>query len=245
MVERTGPGETRWSDRAGGATHLDDDGCLDLVAGLLSAPEREAALAHAETCEACAARIVRWAGYQECARLGRTEESIGKEPAFAPVSPDGRRRRVVSWRRTALWWLPLAAGFLLWLGREPSRPPATSTPASHAAPWIAQHPAWRRLREGTGGKSAPAGAAVPEALRQAIRHYDARRPAAAARLLAASRFTGGAEDLRVLYLASCLVHMDRPAEAENLLETLDIGSLPPPWRDAARRTLAAARKAQR
>jgi hypothetical protein len=66
-----------------------------------------------------------------------------------------------------------------------------------------------------------------------LRAYARRDAEAAVPLLEHALTNAGWEDLRRVYLASALVHASRGDAALGILQTLDVQTLPQPWRDRA------------
>jgi hypothetical protein len=57
---------------------------------------------------------------------------------------------------------------------------------------------------------------------------------AAVDLLRSAKAQDGLEDLRRLYLAGALYSSGKPMDAASTLESLDVDTLPQPWKDEAR-----------
>jgi hypothetical protein len=196
--------------------HLDDDACAALVLGLASAAETEAATAHARTCAACETRLRAHAGAGVRARADLA---------------DGAGVRVVGPRRTRSVWpivaatAAAAAVLAVFLVRTPA-PPDRAAPA-----WLT-----------TPGELVHTRSEVPvdDALRAGLEAYARHDLPAAITALRAAHTSGGSEQARRLYLGHALLASGEATEARAWLESVDLDALPDPWREEARRSLAAA-----
>jgi hypothetical protein len=99
---------------------------------------------------------------------------------------------------------------------------------------VAPSPAYRIPpgREIAGLRSAETGPL--ERLRSGINAYDRGDDAAAVALLEETEAGSAYDELRRLYLAAARVALDRGADALPLLDSLEISTLPMPWRREAR-----------
>jgi len=188
--DRLHPGEDRW---------------LDLVNGLLDPPAREAALAHARDCTACADRLRAASATHERAR------------ARAGTRFAARDRRRAGLARG----LALAAALVAVVGvttlLQPPRRDARLAPALLPAP-----DASILTRDGADSLGAAA-------VRAGLEAYARGDFAAAERHLAEGVATGTLEPVRRLYLGNARLQRDDPAGALEALATVDRTRVPEPW----------------
>lgn len=188
--------------------HLSESRCADLVLGTLTPSERSAALAHAERCPACEARLRAHTAASARAELAARER-------FAPVGPP---RSIVFPARA---WIAVAAAAALIavVGLPTWFQPARLEPQR----WLPTPGADIRLREGEHDAHLEAGLAA----------YARRDLKQARHELAQARVTGGAETARRLYLSNTLLALDEPDEALSLLLSVDFSTVPEPWQEEA------------
>lgn len=236
MTEPSGtPGKTPPPDdpetRPGGfeaCGHLDEDDCIDLVAGLVPAARRSRMLDHAGGCAACERRLL---------TAGADLESLRSKPAPAgwavptsngspapralePPIPIMPRRSVV---RFAIP-LALAAALVVVLLRTIPGKERGPVPRPY---WMSTSGDLQRLRSAHGSDA-------DSLFWQGLAAYESHDAGRAVKLLTDAQATGGLNDLRRLYLASALVNRGEARAALDLLEALRIEQLPMPWRDDAR-----------
>jgi hypothetical protein len=183
--------------------HLTEDRCAELVLGLAGASEREAAIAHAERCEACAVRLR--------AHVAAQARMLADQPA--PLSA-GAPRAIRRIPRLG-YWLPAAAALAVvsvLLAR--SLAPPVPAPASRWLPALGEP----QLLRG----AAPA----DPHLAAGLRAYAARDLATAARELASARAEGPAEQARRVYLAHAWLELGEPERALPLLRSVNFAELP-------------------
>jgi hypothetical protein len=192
--------------------HLDPDRCLDLIHGLRDAATADRWLAHLAGCPACE-RLFRES------LMDLAEARAVPAPAGPPRR--GARRLIPSLAAAAIsvaavWWV---------LSRPPDLPeaPALRIPVSEQTTLL------RSL------ESPP-----DDRLRRGLAAYRSGDDANAVRLLGEARTSGEADRLRRIYLASALQLQGHSAAAIAELDGMDTGTLPEPWRSAARWTQAAA-----
>ena len=200
--------------------HLDDDRCAELVLGLLAEPVRDAAIAHAERCEACARMLHAHVSAQARAHADR---------------PGARVQRIPRLPRIA-YWLPAAAALIV-VSVLLVRNVVTRSPGTEAH-WLPALGEPQLLR----------GESPPDAhLAAGMQAYAARDLERATRELALARATGPAEQARCLYLAHAWLELGEPERALPLLRDIDHSELPLDLaREAARmlvRTLRATGRA--
>lgn len=196
------------------ARHLDDDQCACLVLGLAPAEEHASATAHLRACPACETRLRAHAG---AAVRARADLSAG---VGIHVVPTPRRR--ARWRVAA----GIAAAAVLvtvFLVRAPSQ-------RSTAPDWLTTPDDMVRMRS-----DVPADPSLRAGLEAYARHD---LPAAIAALRSAQA-SGAAEQARRLYLGHALLASGEVGEARAWLESVELDMLPDPWREEARRSLAA------
>lgn len=188
------------------AIHLDDARCADLVLGLLESGERAEALAHAQTCAACEARLRAHVGAGERAQADRLT-LVDTLPLHAPRPQWG----------LITGGLAAAAAIALVFAAPMLRPRAL-TPAATTLPMPGDEVLSR-----DSGVSDPHLAAGLAALR-------AHDMAAAERELTAANTTGTAEIVRRLYLAQVLEASSDAKGALAQLRSVRFFDLPEPWR---------------
>jgi hypothetical protein len=79
-----------------------------------------------------------------------------------------------------------------------------------------------------------------DALRTGLEAYARHDLPVAIAALRSAKGSGGVEQARRLYLGHALLASGQPREAREWLERVDLDALPDPWREEARRSLAAA-----
>ena len=186
--------------------HASDDRLLDLAAGLAAHDHAETLLAHLRGCAPCEERF-----REVCRELER-----GKlRPAQAPV----RRRFVVAGAVAALAAAIVAAALLVpW-----RRGPVAADPVAY---WMPVEAEPVDLRAGLPGEDASTFAEATDAYRR----RDAGR---VVELLDGKAIPSSHDPLKLLH-ASALLKTGDAAGALAVLESLQVESLPPPYRDRAK-----------
>lgn len=242
--------------------HLNEDICLDLLRGFLTAEERDQALTHASTCAACEKLFAQAAGQEERVRArGALNVQPGGAIALEPYMP-----------------------------MEPAAAEIERAEAEAAEPASRQHPArarqttvptWKRFFRPTLAAAAVAAAAVvlflviprqdqgslsdllqpmanlgeevhlrsesptgesgnlPKGI-EAYKSGDLRR---AADLLNNTEANGQLDNLRRVYLGSAYARLGEYEKAVHALETVPFISVPDPWGGEGRWTLYVALRA--
>ncbi len=208
--------------------HLDEDLCLDLLLGQLSAEDTRGWSEHLLHCAACEEMVRVQSAQLETRRAGPLprRERDGRL-ALSPRSESARLLPKRSIGRLVAPALIAAAAlvlFFLWQGRQSAEGPPGDF-------WIERNFEELVTRSG----EAPVDL-LQEGLRAYARH-DAQR---AADLLGRAQAGKGLDEIRRLYLASALLHLARVDESISLLRKLEPMTLPAPWRDDALWTLHAA-----
>lgn len=183
--------------------HLDEHRCAELVLGLAGAEEREAAVAHAERCEACAVRLR--------AHVAAQARMLADQPAEPSAGAPSAIRRMPRLR----YWLPAAAALAVvsvLLAR--SLAPPAPAPGSRWLPALGEP----QLLRG----AAPADPHLAAGLEAHAR----RDLETAARELALARAEGPAEQARRVYLAHTWLELGEPAKALPLLRSVNFAELP-------------------
>lgn len=183
--------------------HLDEDRCAELVLGLLAEAERDAAIAHAERCEACARRLR--------AHVAAQARMIADHPDTRSAAAPRAIRRAP---RVA-YWLPAAAALAVvsvLLARNLA-PPAKA-PEARWLPALGEPHLLRGERPGDPHLAA------------GMKAYAGRDLEAAARELAAARAEGPAEQARRVYLAHAWLELGEPERALPLLRSVNFAELP-------------------
>lgn len=218
-----GPPGGRPPDGAG--DHLNDDLCMEIVAGLVPRDARALLLAHADACPACEARLMLVAGDWESIRSRTDAQARAGGSGEAASSPMALQRPGRGVFRGSRILLPLAlvAGLLVLILVRAPRPARLDEGPAY---WL---PATGELLKLRGAHSGEADSAFWSGL-DAYEAHDFRK---ATTLLEASRAEGGLGDLRRLHLASLHVNTGGAAATLSLLKQIDMESLPMPWRDEA------------
>lgn len=183
--------------------HLDEDRCAELVLGLLGADEREAAIAHAERCEACALRLR--------AHVAAQARMLADQPdALSTRAP-----RAILRLPRARYWLPAAAALALvsvLLAR--SLAPPAPAPESGWLPALGEPHLLRGERP------------IDPHLAAGMKAYVDRDLEVAARELGSARAEGPAEQARRVYLAHAWLELGEPERALPLLRSVNFTELP-------------------
>jgi len=190
--------------------HLDDARCADLVLGLTPVAEREAALAHVSECSACEERLRAHAMAAERARADRPANAGARVLPMPLVRPHVPMRRALSFAAAAAIVIALAIPIL---GRLPNK--------AEKRHWLPALGEQVRTREGE--------LADPR-LTAGLEAYAAHDLERANRELSAAHATGGAEQMRRLYLAHVRLALGDPRGATALLQSLEWRTVPEPWR---------------
>ena len=237
------------------ADHLDDHACADLVLGLPSGAEREAALAHAAACPPCEARLRAHASAAERAaadlrtRTGaargtlaaggaehipaHTGDDSGEADLELPGSAPTGEKPAKILEHPTLWRargaLTLSAAALLLFAV--AWPLVSRAPYQDRAPWLP--PAGEPVRTREGETEDPRIAA-------GLAAYEARDFETANRELSAARATGATELMRRLYLGHVRLERGDSRGAVAMLSSLEWKLVPEPWRREGVRVLARA-----
>lgn len=221
---------------SGGSAHLDDDELLDLAHGLRDAAHLSETMAHLRECARCENRFRLLAA--ERARLlirprplltatGVELAALTTLPPRASGLPSPAGKPFLSRLfRARLLGVGLAAAvflvalFILRTGSR-RRPEEFWLPPPTEEALRADEGAWA------------ADPAIAAALEAYARH-DVAGALARFRASAADRGSDYFDSMRALYLASLLARNGEGAEAESTLSTVDMNSLPEPWRGRAR-----------
>jgi len=204
-------------------THLSDDLCHDIVLGLVAQSDARRAAQHAMQCAPCESLLLRAATELETLRSRGTpqRQSDGIFAHATPSAHDRRhdtapRRRPVLTRR---WFWALAAGLVLavLLTWRTGLRHGEST-----AYWLPVE------TDGLQPRSESHGDTGFDTALQAYQQHDTQR---ALPLLQATLPDEGRDLLRRIYLASALVHTGSADQGLQVLQDLDVETLPQPWRD--------------
>ena len=193
--------------------HCSEDTLIDLAAGLLRGAEADGLLAHLRTCDECERRFQSVVADRE-----RGRALAGGSPVSASAARAARHRG----RRTALTAgaVAIAAALLITF---------VTRPVSHAPAGAWLPPAGQGLDPRTRG-----GGAEGADVWKGIAAYEAHDLTRALPLLSKARSADpGLDEMRRVYLASAYLLGDRPREAVESLEGLDLDRLPHPWRGEA------------
>lgn len=200
--------------------HLSDDHLIDLECGLLESSARDAAVQHLRQCPACERRFMEvHAGAQRLSPRRRPTPAEKATPALhlaVPPGPSGRWRARLLVTASGIILVGLIATY------ELSRRPR----ADGLDYWLPLDSERLLLR------SAPAPEEAGRYL-QAVEAYDRHDVRQVIRLLGTGPIPQAYEPLN-LVLASALIWDGRYDEARNVLERLDVDTLPQPARDRAR-----------
>lgn len=222
-----------------GSAHLSDDALIDLTHGLREPVDSPESLDHLKRCAGCESRLRFFAS--ERARLlvgprpfltpgGIELAAIMTPPAGAGGGqPHGGGRLLPRLLKLPLISLGLAAAALVivFFAFRPGSAP------KREAYWLPP-PSEEALRSDSGTwASSPE---VAEALRAYARH-DVADALARFRSLPSEAGSDYFDSLRGLYLASLLAATGADGEAQEALSSVDVNSLPEPWRGRARYVL--------
>ena len=209
---------------------LDESALIDLVHGLASPSERDSLLAHLRTCEQCEGRF---------RALVREHELLRAEklPGLAGASMAGPSSTV---RPKLVVWAAVAAAAVL-IGFIAI--PRLAGDRTSSVYWIPIEHEATVLRS---TNEAPTRSEVNGAL-DAYVNRDAAGAIEELRAFQVSPDNETSSDLRDLFLASALVNAGQHGEANDLLDRLDVDTLPTQWRGQARwvRYIALARLERR
>ncbi len=236
--------------------HINEDLCLDLLRGFLTADERDRALAHAAACAACEKLFALSAAQEERVRArGALSVQPGGEIAVEPYLQNEPAASEIEWV-------------------EEDRPEST-TPEYAAKARQPAVPSWKRFLRPAFGMAAVAAAIVvlflvipkqdqdqsssllrpmadlgeeihlrsdartgeSDNLQKGIEAYagdDLRR---AVDLLENAEATGQLDNLRRVYLGSACARLGEYEDAVNALKTVSFISIPDPWGGEGRWTL--------
>ncbi len=203
--------------------HLDDDLCIDLLAGLLPNEDRERQLEHIRACPACEQLLRRNASERERLHSSAAKLAANKRTSVVPLS-SARRSPL----RTAGW----TAGFAL----------AAAITALIVLPHRAKMdlglrpmPAFTELTRMRAEGSASIEAKLAEGLNA---YSEARYEQAIPFLRDAAEASARFEMMRRVYLGNALAMTGDHTEAVATLESLPFAVLPDPWAGEAAWTLA-------
>jgi len=185
--------------------HMDEARCADLVLGLLSAAERDGALAHAAECPRCESML-------------RAHVSAGERAWMDAPGRERAPRRILAMPPARVWVVAAAAALAAVFAT-----PRLVSHGDHATHSLLLPPPGEpvRTREG-GGEDAHLGAGLAA--------YAANDLATAERELSAANVTGSSETMRRLYLAQVRFARGDSRTAAALLRSLDWRTVPEPWR---------------
>ena len=209
-----------------GAPHVTDDDLLDLLHGYLDSAECRRTLEHARSCVACDARFREIVHSHERGRA-QAAPVLGGPTRQAVEIPGERipheRKR---WPTRAVGWL-VAAGLIAVAGVGVL---SRSRDASERGGLRAE-PAWLSTMAPSGLRRSAEDPA-DSLIMAGVGAYERRDLAGAERLLAGAVTDPSIEQLRQLYLANTLVHMNRASEALPILRQYasENVSIPEPWR---------------
>ena len=196
------------------AAHVPDERLIDLASGLVAEAETPALLSHLEVCPECESRFRRTCREAELARL--------RAPAGRP------RRRAPLWSAAAAAAVLLVAALAFVWNRS-----AAPDPAGY---WFPLGTDTVGLRTG----EVDADRAAFEAATDAYRRRDARR---VVELLEGKAIPEAHDPLKIA-LASAYVKVGQATKARELLEAMEIASIPRPDRDRAQWILLSALQAE-
>lgn len=200
------------------AQHFSENTCLDLLGGFLADTERNAAVAHLESCAECERLFMEWAAYRERLRSRPVAQAV-------VVRSSGRFRRLLSQSMWAAAALGVAAAIVLVVSWRPfATTPEPLEP--HSLPTLRDRVQHRNSRLNW-----------PEDLAEAIGAYDASDDQRVVELLGEQRFDEPWEARRRIYLASASARLGRFAVAAEILRDVDFDTVPDPWRGEAVWTL--------
>jgi hypothetical protein len=218
--------------------HLDEDVCIDLLRGLLSAEQRDAVLEHVETCPDCERMFARHAALEERLRARgalkvQTDGSVALEPGIpgdsaACESPSPSSARVIPFKRyfrVAAVAAAAAAVILIIVvpGLQRSPIPASLRPV----PGVGEQIHLRSEPE----------VAADASFDRGIDAYARNDLQAAVELLRKADVTGQPENLRRIYLGSALARLGDFEGAVEILEPVPFHTVPDPWGGEGRWTL--------
>jgi hypothetical protein len=185
------------------------DRAIDFSLGLLSKEEESALLSEARQDVELEAMMRQQCASQERARA----EGFGSVKHSPDLRAAGPSRATWARRRLAIAASVLAASIalVLWMQLEPS-------PDLYWLPVDSVLSTQRSI------------GSEPDAFRVAIEFYAAHDLDAAIVALEHYEAQGSARDLASLYLASALLNRDRGVDATKVLDTIELESLPHPWR---------------
>jgi hypothetical protein len=203
--------------------HIDEAQMIDLVSEVLPRADRTDALDHLASCAGCEERFRKLVADRETIRSAGIPAS-----ASAAAQEPGENQRRGS--RAILWGAVAAAAIVaalmlapVWLGRD----------AGEFRVWIPTDRARALPR-------VPVSSELDGALDDALAAYESRDAARALRLLRLAEVSDDLELMRQIYLASALVLNGRGAEAVDVLDRLEVDTIPQPDRRWTQLTLYAA-----
>jgi hypothetical protein len=230
--------------------HVTPDDCRDLLLGLLTGTEREHILGHLRSCGSCSRVFQEHAAEMERFRVRGVVDGVlategqreGNPVVGERKSPIARRSH--SGRRPGArgrpWRLPTfgprlrlgiglaaAAAVALLLSLWPT---GGTDESSERIFWLPRQEAALAFRS---QPDEPADRNMTEAL-EAYATQDVDR---AGRLLQAFETTGKAEILRRVYLGNVLAQQGAYSAAVEVLKSIPMAEVPPPWSDESRWTL--------
>lgn len=190
--------------------HPGEDALIDLAHGLVVGHAARPLLVHLATCADCE-RLFREIS-------GRRERLLAEgAPTPGRSNPSMERRRVWPWLAAAAMLAVAVAAPLLVDRKHPVLIDALLPAEGETT----------LMRSGDH-------VAGLDSFIEALEVYRARDPRLAARLFREADVPEGYDGLRRLYLASALLLVGEPDESLAVLETLNVDTLPQPWRDEAR-----------
>lgn len=201
--------------------HINEDRLMDLLGGLLDAEDERATLAHLKRCALCEEHFRMLVQERETLRAKPAPRVVGGHVVLPAYDA---RNKVVPLRRRRARWIGAGAAVaaatlavVFWSVFSPS-------PSGALKYWMptSEDPA-----------AAEAEPSEMRELQDALRAYEAHDTKRAVRLLESAELPDGddqAEAIRRLYQASALVNEGHADRALRLLDRIDAGRLPDPWR---------------
>ncbi len=237
------------SVRGGTDPHLDEDTCLDLMHGLLAAPQRAAALEHLATCPACEQALRAMAARQERTRASWRLVATPSGPQLENTTEAARdhtppvdlfwlRRfaRSLTLRMAVAGAVAVLALALVW-PRDKGPGHGGLDTALKVYP-LPVHVEGTRVR-------APEEGGDPSALTAGLDAYASGSYIAAAQALRDAPTAAGLEAIRNVYLGSALALSGRFEGAVDVLSAIDLDQLPDPWGAESMWTLLVAYRASK
>lgn len=229
--------------------HLDEDRVLDLVNSLLPGTERRSTLGQAAACRECESLLREMAATYERAQSRAAQQiHLAGTPATPRDHPIHELDEIARVREAPVprEVTVLRAGPSRW---QRSRRPVFGIAAVVIAASVGSYSLWQRQ---AGHRASGIGdvdwlpvprpivlnrdslsVTADEALSDGIAAYRAQDAATAVRLLRLAHVTGALEQVRLLYLGNALLQLDRAHEAVDALQSVQLATVPEPWRTEA------------